>query len=54
MVAGQPAHLCCLTRLYTVGRPTSIFIPTIPKIEYGPFQKQKLDKSVEEIQQVKD
>ena len=31
--SGQPAHLCCLTRLYTVGCSSSYFDLDIPKID---------------------
>ena len=34
-VLGQSEHLCCLTRLYTVGLPTLNSHPDILKIDNG-------------------
>ena len=33
--SGQPTHLCCLTRLYTVGCSNSYFDLDVPKIYNG-------------------
>ena len=39
--SGQRAHSCSLTRLYTVGWPTSNSRLDFPKIENGQFQNSK-------------
>ena len=41
----QPAHPCCLTRIYTVGCSDSYFDIDIPKIYNGLFRKLNLDIS---------
>ena len=38
---GQPEHLCSMTRLYTVGCPTSSMYLDTPKIDNGLFKKMK-------------
>ena len=43
---GQTAHACSLTRLYTVGLPTSSTYLDIPKIDNGKFHKWKVDYSI--------
>ena len=51
---GQTAHLHSLTRLYTVGWPTSRSHFDILKTENDQFQKCIEDKSISKIQQDKD
>jgi hypothetical protein len=46
MEPGQLADLCSRVRLYTVGRQTLNIQVDIPKIDNGPFQKWKWDKSI--------
>ena len=36
--SGQPAHLCCLTKIYTVGCSDSYFDLDIHKIYNGLFE----------------